>query len=246
MKNKLIILFFLIISFTIKLYGQVKLLEEDVRQYDLEEPKFGPNLRNYAHLYVGFEGIVDESKGSGVSVNHLTSHSFIVGYRYKLKIFNFLSIGTDLNYYLLSYSLLQNDLKIVPNNIQHDIEKFKIQNLGTELYLRINYGRRGNMVGKFIDVGGFYNWAYSAKHVYEDKQEDVNNPYRNKKIRVVNKDLNYFEPFNYGVRARMGFNKMVFSVSYRLSDLFKSDFKIQVADIELPRLSIGLQLGLHR
>ena len=54
--------------------------------------------------------------------------------------------------------------------------------------------------------------------------------------------LKYYEPFNYGVLARFGINRYVIYANYRLSDLFKSSYNYA----ELPRLTLGVQIGLHK
>jgi hypothetical protein len=244
--KELSLLIFLVIFTLISSSAQSVLIEENVKKYDLDKPTYGPNLRHFTHFYIGYGFIVDKPRGNGIQIQHDWSHTLIVGYRYKLKIFNFLAIGTDFNYYYMVYYLKQNSSKTVPNSILHDKEKLKFNNLGAEAWLRINFGRRGNYMGNFMDFGAFYNWGFSAKHFYQDRVDDKTNPYMAKVIRVTNRDLNYVEPFNYGVRARIGFNRFVIAGTYRLSNLFTQDFRDNVADVELPRFSIGLQFGLHK
>jgi hypothetical protein len=245
MKRYYLILFLIIFYLKIS-FSQSVLLEENVKSYDLDKPKYGPNLRHFTHFYIGYGFIADKPRGNGIQIKHDFSHTITIGYRYKLKIFNFLAIGSDFNYYYMVYYLKQNSSKTVPNSVIHDKEKLKFNNLGAEAYLRINFGRRGNYIGKYIDFAAFYNWGFSIKHFYEDKVDDKTNPYMARVIRVTNRDLNYVEPFNYGVRARIGINRIVIAGTYRLSNLFTQSFRENVADVELPRFSIGLQYGLHK
>ncbi len=67
----------------------------------------------------------------------------------------FYAIGYDIHFSSMNYRLDQkSSSKIVPNNIKHDKEKLRFNNLGIELYNRFNVGRRGDRVGQFIDLGG--------------------------------------------------------------------------------------------
>lgn len=239
------ILILLFCTYSQAVHSQIVLLEENVKDLDLEKPVYGANHRHFTHFYVGYEFITDKVKGEGLEVVLGRSMAILSGYRYKLKLAKYLAVGADIDYFYMSYFLKQNDSKVVPNNIKHELERLIFHNLGTEFYVRVNFGRRGNSIGKFIDVATYANWAFSQKHYYEDKIDDKNNPYRNGLIKVTNKKLNYINDFNYGLRARLGFGKLVFSATYRITDMFTKDLKKDVADVELPRVSIGLQLGLH-
>jgi hypothetical protein len=48
------------------------------------------------------------------------------------------------------------------------------------------------------------------------------------------------ENFAYGFLARAGTNRYVITAKYRMSDIFKSSYAIP----ELPRLTVGVEVGL--
>ena len=221
--------------------GQDVLLEEDVKA-DTIKKTVGPNLKHFTHLYLDLGFIAGKSETEGADINYGKSYTFSVGYRYKRKISNFYAIGFDINYYLMSYNLKQENSKILPNDSLHNKEKLIFNNLGLELYNRFNFGKRGNYIGTFIDIGAYGNWAYKVKHYTKDELDnaDINNAKINE---VTNTGLVYPEELNYGVKARIGINRFVLSATYRLSDLFKEKYSYYP---ELPRLSVGLQIGLHK
>jgi hypothetical protein len=102
--------------------------------------------------------------------------------------------------------------------------------------MRFNYGRRGNIIGKFIDLCAYGDWTFSASNNTKDKRQNGNHV----KTRITH--LNYYNSTNYGVLARIGFNRYVFYGSYRLSNMFKSSANFP----ELPRITVGLQIGFHK
>lgn len=220
-------------------FSQGVVLEQDVNK-DSIPPTFGPNLKNYGHTYIGLGWVLGQSDSAGATINMGSSTDFVVGYRYKRKLSNFYAIGFDLNYGVTSFNLKQDSSKILPNGVLHDKEKLNTNQLGLILYNRFNFGKRGNYLGKFIDLGGYGNFTFNVKHIYKDSYVIANSD--NASVRkVVNTGLVYTNPVNYGVQARIGFNRYVFYGSYRLSDLFKSNFIYP----ELPRIIIGFQIGMH-
>ena len=60
-------------------------------------------------------------------------------------------------------------------------------------------------------------------------------------VETYTRKLDYYNPLNWGVVARIGFNRYIISATYRMSDYFKSSFKYP----ELSRLSVSAQIGLY-
>jgi len=234
-----IVLFILIAFFVKNIEAQKILLEEDVRS-NYQQLLKGQNRLHYHHIFLEYGFAVGNSEGKGADVDYVYSGTFTTGYRYKFKVANFYALGFDVYYCYMSYHLNQDSTsKLVPNSIVHDKEKLKFNNAGIELYNRINLGKRGDRIGNFIDAGVYFNWAFSIKHYTEDKL-DSKNEHRAKFVEMVNKNLDYTERYNYGWRCRVGFNRYVISLSYRVSDLFNDQF-----EAELPRYIVGIQIGLH-
>lgn len=226
--------------------GQTVLLQESISDYDFQMPKSGPNFRNFSHLLFGFAFYIPQGLAEEIDTKPGSTTCMTIGWRYKFKITNWLAVGTSLNYTNEIFNLLQNDKKIVPDNILHDKEKLRFNNLGPEFYIRLNFGKRGNVVGRFLDIGAYYNWTFKVKHMFQDNLGKDNTNTQAEIKKVVYTRLNYIEKFNYGFRGRIGINRFVMTASYRVSDLLTSDFKEQVGNIYLPRLNIGLEIGLHK
>ena len=236
----------IIILFHYTIYSQTVLLHEDISKLDFQMPSNGPNYKSFHQLYLNYIFIVPLGDKLEVETDLWKSASFSVGWRYKRKLASWFAVGTGISYTNPIYSITQNANKQVPNNIQHNREKLRLNNVNLELYTRLNFGKRGNVIGKFIDIGGYAEYAFSLKHFYEDNSDKSNPPYYSGVTQVNERDLNYIKRFNYGLRTRMGINRWVITASYRLSNLLTDDYKSIVGDYFLPRLAVGAEIGLHK
>jgi hypothetical protein len=232
MRKYILILSLLILTISVK--SQTVVMHQDVN--DTLIPTNGPNLKNFSHFYIGYGFIAGKSEGSGSDIIYGRPGNFVLGFRYKFKVCNVYSIGFDVSFNTYTYNLKQDSAKIFPNNFLHDKEKLNLTNFGLGLYNRFNYGRRGNMVGNFIDLGAYADWTAGANNYTRDKMPNGNI------VKTTISKLNYIEPFNYGVFGRIGFNRYVIFGNYRITDIFKPTYTFS----ELPRLTIGFQIGLHK
>ena len=244
--KKIIILLCLALFLT-NLNAQRVLMEEDVTTYDEKNKKWGENLRHFAHFYADYSFYTPNPFEDQLEIKYGSSNSISFGYRYKLKLTNWLAIGADIKYNSMSFNLKNT---FVPFNladeeiIVHDKDKLKLNSAGTEAYIRLNFGRRGNMIGKFIDFGGYINGIYSTKHIYYNSFND-GNIYKAKKQKTTNSKLQYIEPYFYGAKVRLGINQFVLSFDYRLSALFTEGFTQETLHDALPKFTVGLQIGVH-
>ncbi len=140
---------------------------------------------------------------------------------------------------LMTYHIKQQREKKFPTSEIHKKEALVFNNFGFEYFNRINFIQHGNRIGTFLDVGLYLNWAYRTKYFVKDKNNRENS--FSKIEEHTYKDLSYTKPINYGLKFRLGFNRYVFTGSYRLSDLFNEE-----VDMELPLYSVGIQLGIHK
>lgn len=218
-------------------YGQKSLLEREVTD-DLFNKEKGPNLKKYDHLYIQGSSYVNLS--DEVAVKEILSNDFGFGYRYKYKLLSFYNIGFDISYHYKNFNLHQNEEKVVPNSITHDKEIISLNDLDLELYQRIQIGKTGNMIGFFVDMGAFVGWTFGSRHITKDEIPE-DDPYNAGLRKMKHKDLDYTESLNYGLKGRIGYNNIAVCGSYRLADLFKASYNYP----ELPRLYVGIELGLH-
>jgi hypothetical protein len=138
---------------------------------DTLKSHFGQNLRHFVHPYLGLGMMAGPSEPGG-DILYFVSPNFEAGIRYKLRITRHIAVGCDLAYDLYSYKLKQTDTKILPDTLQHKAERMLFSNLALGFYFRINLGRTGNYIGKFIDIGAFGDWTHYADHYTRDKFSD--------------------------------------------------------------------------
>ncbi len=231
---------FILIILFLPFFGisQKVLLEENV-EYDTLVTKFGQNYANYRHFYIS-AGFLTGENNPGSEIIFVNSRQMELGYRYKRKISDNYAFGLGLSICNSSFYLNQKANKIVPNDSLHSSEKIAINSLKLELYNRINIGKRGNIIGKFMDIGFFTSYNYRAKHITKDKLTDTNKFFA-KKVKSVYKGLEYIENFGYGLGVRLGINRYVIYSQLRLTNIFKSNYNMP----ELPVYSVGIQIGLH-
>jgi len=234
MKKHLLIFLLFIIS--IVGFSQTVLFERKVTDTTLGT--HGENLRNYSHFYIGFGFIAGQPDSAGSNILMGKSSNFVFGYRYKLKICKFYAIGYDLAFNTYAFGLKQEKEKSLPDTILHGKESFSYSTLGLSPYMRFNYGRRGNRIGNFIDLGAYGDWKFSARTFTRDKLDNGNI------VKVTTRKLKYLNPFNYGALARIGFGRYVIYGYYRLSDIFKTSDTYKFS--ELPRITVGVQIGMHK
>lgn len=227
------------VLFTGFLKAQTVLMEQNLKK-DTIKPVFGQNLKHFYHAYLDFGFVAGPPEADSIDINYGRSNSFAIGFRYKRKICGFYAAGYDLSLSAINYNIRQSGNKRFIDDSLHKTEKFSLLNLSLELYNRFNFGRRGNIIGKFLDAGAFGDWVISARHYTKDIIKPAGSD-KDEVIETTTRKLNFTEPFNYGLRARIGFNRWIISASYRLSEMFKKSSGIG----ELPRLSIGIQVGLY-
>ncbi|NJO90881.1 MAG: hypothetical protein HC831_19405, partial [Chloroflexia bacterium] len=190
--------------------GQTVLLHERISDYDFKMPKRGPNFRHFTHLCLGLAFYVPSNEDNEIETKPVST-TFSIGWRYKYKLTSWLAFGAGINYTNDVFNLLQNDEKVVPNSIQHDKEKLRFNNLGPDAFIRFNFGKRGNVVGRFVDLGAYFNWSFRVKHMFQDKVDNTSQPMQAGKERVILSELNYVEKFHYGFRGRIGLNLFCFN-----------------------------------
>lgn len=198
------------------------------------ESDYGMNRTHYSHGFLGVLFIVGPPENTGADIHYGRSRSMEYGYRYKRRFSNTFSIGSEIIARRHAFHLQQTDEKQVPDQLLKDREKLVFLDAGLGVYKRINYGQRGNYIGRFVDFGAYASWVFHTRHVYFLEEDGLS-------TRVRISGMNYPSPFAFGLNVRLGFNNLVIKGTYQLSDRFKdsADFP------EFPRYSVGLELGLH-
>lgn len=225
------------LSFSTK--AQEVLLSENVKG-DTVRSNFGPNKTHYLIMYTGIGFFVSPSN-KGSDVNPYSSSDYRIGARYKLKLCSWEAIGFDVYYNTNNFNLKQNDQKTIPNKTLHDKEKVVTNNVAVDLFNRINFGKRGNVLGKYLDLGFYFSYYFASKHVYKDTFTSANSAFatRNK---VVNRGMKYFSDYNYGPIMRIGNNRYTLYAQYRMTPYFIQGFNFA----DMPIVVAGIQVGLHK
>jgi hypothetical protein len=202
----------------------------------------GPNTKSFKQLFLGTGLIMNNS--ADLQINGLRSGYFAAGFRQKFKLLSFYSIGYEIGYDAVHFNIKQTEDKMIPNEEMHDKEKLRFHSGNILLFNRLNIGKRGNVIGRFVDFGGYVNYIFSASHYTKDKIAGIFSPSEpavHAEIRVVkNSGLDYVQSFGYGVFGRAGINWFAVKVTYRMSDLFKEKY----GWTEPPRVYIGFELTI--
>ncbi|MCB2410114.1 PorT family protein [Hymenobacter lucidus] len=236
MKNgRFLLVALLLLLGTRQAAAQRILLQENLAQ-DTAQSHFGPNRAYYNHFYVGYGLVAGTSAGPGAELRYGSSGEIVVGLRNKLRVSQTLSFGLDLRYARVAYYLAQEPGKVVPDATLHSREYLAVPQAQAELFGQLNFGRRGNVIGRYLDLGGWGGWVLSTAHHYEDEQ------YPNaKRLSVTEHGLDYMRRWSYGVGARVGSSRYAVTGRYRFSDVFTGPYAARYP--ELPRWLIGVELG---
>ena len=216
-------------------WAQQVLVQANVAD-DTLKTAFGPNRRYFGHVYLGY-GLVAGRAGYGAEVQSGgASAELRGGGRFKTRLSQALAVNLDLGYAYLRYELAQNAQKLVPSPALHRREGLGLHQLYSEISLRLNAGRRGNSVGRYVDllVGG--SWVAATRHVTEDKPAPGIG-----RVETIEYGLPYLRRWTGNAGARLGIDRYAVAARYRLAPAFGPAY---AAWPELPRWVIGVEIGL--
>lgn len=214
-------------------YGQTVVIAEDVDHQE-ETPEFGMNRKHYTHTFLSVLFVAGPPEHHSADVIYGRSRALEFGYRYKRRLSNTFSFGSEITGRRSAFHIKQSEHKAVPDTVARDSEKLVFLETGLAAYQRINFGQRGNYIGRFFDAGIYASWTFHTRHVLFYEEDNVD-------FRVRKTGMNYPESLNYGLIARIGFNNFVIKGTYRMSELFKESAGLP----ELPRYAVGIEFGMH-
>ena len=197
--------------------------------------KYGPNYKHYIHGYMHSGFYVEDGNKNNVEINNLKSYRLGLGCRYKLKINKYFSTGLDLSSNINVYNIKQDKMKVYPDRREHEVQKLILYNIGLSPYFRINFGRRGNKVGKYVDLGFDNFYSYIEMNLYKDK------PNNNTIVKEKETRLNYINNFNFGPCCRFAMDQFILFFSYRLNDMFRMDKN----SLSMTRYEVGMEIGFY-
>lgn len=240
MKNLIWIalLWMLFTSFQTGLQAQEVILENETEGlYD--EPTVGKNRRYFSHNYLSYGAFIQTGASEGLKTNPWVSYQVQYGIRQKLKLSGFYAMGLDISVRWDRYRIVQDETNSFPDPVTHKKEVFGQNSLKGEYFNRFNFDvKRGDHIGKYLDLGIWGSWIFSSKHIHWDEFETpVNGASRS---RTTLRGLDYFEPWQWGLGARLGFNRYVVFGSYRMSSIFNE--KKVPTPLDPGRWLIGVEL----
>ncbi|MCI1187419.1 hypothetical protein MON38_08300 [Hymenobacter sp. DH14] len=203
---------------------------------DTVKTTFGPNRRWFGHGYVALGLVAGPAEAGARLRDGLTSLEARVGGRLKLRLSQSVALCGDLAYAFLRYDLAQEAGKLVPAPTLHQRESLALHQVVSEVALRLNFGRRGNAVGSYLDLLAGGSWAAATRH----RTEDVPAPGIGS-VETTESGLPYLRRFGGSAGARLGFDRYALAARYRFSPAFASSY---AAWPELPRWVIGVEVGL--
>ncbi len=206
--------------------AQVIELEQDVNA-DTVISNFGKNRKHFFSSYIGVGLLPGQIDNDSIQLKSGESTRFSYGLYYKYRVSNFYSIVSSLNYGLTQFEFETSD------PVKYN--RLNVNDVNLEIANRFNFGKRGNRIGNYLELGISGDYVF---HTKLSTKSDVEDPTANHtKSQLILTGIKYIEKPNYSVHARVGFNKLVITADYRLSDLTNNEI-----DFDLPPLAIGVRL----
>jgi len=228
---------FFLLSLGLFAQGQIVLMHEDVKS-DSVVSRFGPNRTHYLQTYYGFGYIFGEPDSAGAEIRPWKSWFLQYGFRHKLKLGRYYAVGFDFYYQMNSYRLKQNPEKVLPDSVLHEKERLVFHNASGAFFNRINFKKRGDIIGNFFDFGVYADYVFGSTHFYRDKDPAGST---SDKTSTRRHGLVYVNDYNYGAFVRIGWNGFALWGQYRLADIFDKNYAIKYP--ELPRILVGIQIS---
>ncbi len=194
----------------------------------------GPNQKKFTQAFIKF-GFVIPPDEEGARIKYGGSVSCGFGVRKKFKVSSLYSLGWEIQIEFTDYKLKQDSTKIFSAGKYYDTQRIDVTSLGVGVFNRLNLDpQRGNYMGYYLDLGLTGRAAFSTKEVYK-----YNVGYGDATVKVNH--LNYANYFHADAFVRMGLSRLSVWATYRISNLFKEKAKLP----ELPRIIVGIELGLY-
>jgi hypothetical protein len=225
-----IYIFFLTIESAV--FGQEVIMNKSVSK-EMFNMKNGPNTHRYTHAYFSLSSFIKTSV-TQADPKYPGSLQYCLGLRTKYKLAEWYALGYELEYRLSNFRYA----KVHDNLPVHDKDRILTHSLALSLFQRLNFDKRGNYIGKFMDMGAYGEFPFIKNNILIDNVDTLFSGQQ----KLVLSHLKFMNSFNYGVSARLGYNRVVLFAAYRISDIFKSSYK----RMDLPRLNVGLQIGIHK
>ncbi|MFT4523230.1 MAG: hypothetical protein ACI8ZN_002182 [Bacteroidia bacterium] len=211
------------------LSAQTVILEQNVNS-DTIISNHGKNRKHYTGTFYDVKFAIGASEGDTTSVmKQGASWAYGFGLYRKYKISNFYSILGSAAFRRTEYQFETKDPMVYNKLILNDVS--------AEFSNRFNYGRRGNFIGNYVEIGASAAYTFANRKKVKTTPNDPDVNYKSRKL--IYTDVNYLEPLNYYGHLRFGFNRYVVTADYRLTDLINDN-----KELKMPPLLLGLRIDL--
>ena len=226
--------------------GQEPIHSREVRTEPQKELT-GPNTDYYQHgvFSFGYSIPMDESD----SLQTRVGGSFMLEYgtRGKVKVNEWFAGVWDLSYHRMRYEIQQDSMmNLLGLGTEYEKQFLVRHSLQAGIGFRINFGKRGNTLGKYLDLAGYGSWAFGNRMRIITEDEPTQGNFGSREQDLQFERLTFLDPLEYGVNTRVGLNKVIFWGRYRLSDIFRADAAFNNGR-QLPNimpLAVGIQFAL--
>lgn len=213
--------------------------EKDVDE-QIENEDEGPNTGFANFINFGYGVIIPNSENDSMSINYGDGLRF--GNLYLWNIKKRFGAGFNLDLYYQSYNIKQDSAKnLYSLGFENEKQRLSMFKVDLAPVIRIKYGKGGNGVGKYIDLGGYgsVNFSYT-EFLRNDLDPKLNKGAEQSEVYL--KKLKYLERFEYGLSGQLGFKNFVIWGRYRVSDMFKEYEGVNNGNQlpDLPRLTVGI------
>lgn len=206
-----------------------------------EIPRYGPNRFFFIHGLVQL-GAITGPQDYSMEVNPW-SWTLTYGARFKWKLWSWNAFVTDVGYRFDNYSLKKRQPGLPPFHPDlHQRTRVSVNNFSLVFCDRVNFGRRGNVLGNYLDLGVYGDWNFFTGYVYVD-QYYLTNPVDGGqyKQKVHVSKLSYISQWNYGLTVRYGNDRFGVFARYRLNDFVTNPLP-STHYHDLPKLAVGIEL----
>jgi hypothetical protein len=207
----------------------------------------GPNGSVFVHSFLGAGVIIPANYSDSAAIKENgQSSNFLLGTRYKFKLNETFAVGFEVVYNHYKFQIKQTDsLNIFSPGKKNDSQKLKLNTLGVGPYVRINFGHRGNTLGKYLDLCADGGFVFGSALVAKNKVSAADGN-GGEVVRTTVRKLDYVSKLQAYVGARFGINHFEVFGRYRASNLFKPSDNFYSAGVvpELPRFILGFTVVL--
>jgi hypothetical protein len=245
MKKTLTIIFLFVCTIgTFK--AQKTLINRDVGRQLLRmnDTIWGPNASHFICRTFGFGLASRIQQNDSMAIKTGFSSIWVnFGLKYKRKLNETFAIGLEGLAALEQFKIAQGEKNLLSPGLNNDKQLLGFYSVGLGGYLRINFGKRGNRIGRYFDLGGDLHYLYlSRMFTKNDIDPALNKGASHEKL--AQSQLDYVSKAQYFGYLKFGINKIALFARYRFSDIFIASKNINNGLIlpQLPPLCIGIEI----